>query len=180
MDLVPARPILGYCGDVPAVGLQTTSAGFPAGVSWDVNGDTDLWAHEFAHNRYYEHAGGSAGRPPNDPNLTHDSVDNLAEWPNQGDHRNVAGNNIGAPNFNRTWDRSCLMSYITDVGLTNPDPSYQETFDRNRDRPCFCYKCVLKNRGWKLGQGAYQPPSSPLAAAIPPPIPTPPGNLQDP
>ena len=178
IEVLRARPQSGYVGGVPAVGLQTTSAGFPAGVSWDVNGDTDLWAHELAHNRYYEHAGGSAARPAGDLNLTHDSVDNLAAWPNPGDHIYAGGTVAGGRNFNRTWDRACLMSYITDVVITNPDAgSYAEVFDTNRDRPCFCYKCVLKNRGWKLGQSAYQPP--PVAATIPPALPTPPEVLTD-
>ena len=45
---------------------------------------------------------------------------------------------------NQNWDRVCLMTYATDL------PNY----DTAKDMVCFCYKCVLKNRGWRLNDGS--------------------------
>jgi hypothetical protein len=141
------------CGGVPTPGLPSCSSGYPVGVSWNFIGDSDLWGHELGHNRYYEHAG-SAPRPPNDLNNEQDRAVNEVAWPG------YAVPNTDAQYYNHTWDRSCLMSYVTDV--QGPDP-----FDVTVDIPVFCYKCVLKNRGWKLNA----PPAT---------VPLPPGDLQDP
>jgi hypothetical protein len=141
------------CGGVPTPGLPSCASGYPVGVSWNFIRDSDLWGHELGHNRYYEHAG-SAPRPANDPNDEQDREVNQVEWPG------YAIANTDVDYYNHTWDRSCLMSYITDVRGADP-------FNVAKDMPVFCYKCVLKNRGWRLNSAAA-------------PVPLAPGDLQDP
>jgi len=131
-------------------GLPSPSCGFPGGVFWNFLGDATLWAHELGHNRHYEHA-----------------ADAMQDWksnsvgPARPQHDNVenplfSGSDEKADN--KGWDRACLMSYITKVQDTKNKATYQPA----RDLPCFCYKCALKNRGWKVAG-----------------LPAPAGDLQD-
>jgi hypothetical protein len=133
-------------GGVNTPGLPSSSLGNPVGVALNFLGDTDLWGHEMAHCRHYEHAGNAP--PPGDPSGEHDSGANTTV--------NWADPLINETDpVNQTWDRACLMTYATDL------PNY----DNAKDMPCFCFKCVLKNRGWRLHDGS---------------IPAVPGDAQDP
>jgi hypothetical protein len=109
------------------------SLGDPVGLSLNFNAGHILWAHELGHNRYLEHAANAPGN--ND--LQHDSRANpdatVATYP--------------APS-NR-WDRACLMTYV----------SHLANFDPVKDQAFCCFKCVLKNRGWKLA-GLANPPGT--------------------
>jgi hypothetical protein len=89
-----------------------------------------LWAHETGHNRYLQHSSNAPGAQA----AQHDSAPNAAQ----------AG---AAEATGKNWDRACLMSYS----------SHYTDFDMEADLTCMCYRCVLKNRGWKLGSTALPP-----------------------
>jgi hypothetical protein len=127
-------------------GLPSPSCGFPLGVFWNFAGDATLWAHEMGHNRHYEHSADAMQDPRNSARPQHDKEDNALIT--HGDEK---------PD-NKGWDRACLMSYVSQV----KDTKNKATYDKERDAPCFCFKCVLKNRGWRVGA-----------------LPTPKGDLQD-
>lgn len=127
-------------------GLPSPSCGFPLGVFWNFAGDASLWAHEIGHNRHYEHSADAPVNPDGKARDYHDSATNPFIT-----HADEKAENKG-------WDRACLMSYVSDVADTKSSPTY----DGERDLPCFCFKCVLKNRGWKLDA-----------------VPMPKGDLQD-
>ena len=140
VDSADAELLQYASGGVPTPGLPSSSLGNPVGVALNFLGDTDLWGHEMAHCRHYEHAGNAP--PPGDPDAEHDSTANsTVNW------ADPAINEIDP--VNQTWDRACLMTYITDL------PNY----DNAKDMPCFCFKCVLKNRGWKLHDGTVAIPA---------------------
>jgi hypothetical protein len=133
-------------------GLPSPSCGFPGGVFWNFVGDAYLWGHEIGHNRHLEHSADAPqkGVSPQQKGFTarphHDNAENsLPSLANEA-------------NENKGWDRACLMSYINQV----VDKNDAETYDPARDLPCFCFKCALKNRGWKVAG-----------------LPTPKGDLQD-
>jgi hypothetical protein len=50
----------------------------------------------------------------------------------------------------RRWDRACLMTYA----------SHLQSYDAAKDKTYLCYKCVLKNRGWKIEGLPNSPPSN--------------------
>jgi len=121
-------------------GLNSPACGFPIGVFWNFLGVSELWAHELGHNRHYEHAADAFGLK--DRRDQHDRQDNPAYGSsNEKDE-------------NKGWDRSCLMSYIPKVQNTLNVRSY----DEDKDKPCLCYKCALRNRGWRL-KPLTDPPS---------------------
>ena len=118
-------------GTKPTPGVPSPSCGFPIGVFWNVIGDATLWAHELGHNRHYEHA---ADAPSKKARVEHD------------DMANDLFTSSAEKDDNKGWDRACLMSYISQVYDTLDQPTY----DDKRDIPAFCFKCVLKNRGWRV------------------------------
>lgn len=130
-------------GSKTANGLPSPSCGFPGGVFWNCFGDANLWAHEIGHNRHYEHAADApqVGAHAQDPGFTarpeHDNVENPYLIT---DLKLDPTTFAKEKNENKGWDRACLMSYITQ----------KATFKDARDLPCFCFKCALKNRGWKV------------------------------
>ncbi len=129
------------CADGNFPGLNTPSCGFPVGVFWNFLGTADLWAHEIGHNRHFEHAAEAFGLPDRD--IMHDNAVN--PLPRVGD---IAEN--------ERWDRACLMSYITGLGT-------YDAAGAGSDKPCFCFKCVLRNRGWRLQALGAQVPVPPGA-----------------
>ena len=138
-------------GTKDVVGLYTPSCGFPVGVFWNVAGDANLWAHELGHNRCHEHSADAQQKPVYSARPEHDNADNAF----------IVDPSVTVKEKpqNKGWDRACLMSYVSYV----KDQSGQTvTYDKDRDMPCFCFKCVLRNRGWKVT-----------------PLPTPKGDLQD-
>ena len=127
-------------------GLPSPSCGFPGGVFWNFIGDAYLWGHEIGHNRHLEHSADAPQIPVFSARPHHDNVENpLIGNPDEKDE-------------NKGWDRACLMSYITLVR----DKNWVETHDAARDLPSLCFKCALKNRGWKVAG-----------------LPAPKGDLQD-
>jgi hypothetical protein len=108
-------------------GIPVPSLGNPLGVSLNSKADTELWAHELAHNRYMEHAANAGAAN----NAQHDHANNT--------HFNFAGINETVATV-QMWDRACLMTYVTHL----------KTYDAARDRRIMCGKCFLKVRGWKL------------------------------
>jgi len=118
------------------VGTNSPSCGFPLGVFWNFVGSSSLWAHELGHNRHYEHAGDAMQNASNKTTLEHDSADNPLATFHTHEHPD-----------NKRWDRACLMTYILQAAETDTGTS---TYDDERDMPCFCFKCVLKNRGWRI------------------------------
>jgi len=120
------------CADGMFHGLNTPSCGFPVGVFWNFLGTSDLWAHELGHNRHYEHAADAFGL-----------VDRRNSHDNRGNDAFVGTNEKAE---NSAWDRCCLMSYITDV----LDSTNASSYNQANDMPCLCFKCVLRNRGWRL------------------------------
>lgn len=128
-------------GGVYTPGLNTSSIGLPLGVAMNFLGDSDLWAHELAHNRYHKHAGNVIGGNA----ALHDTANNTTvNW------AGLLPTAEADPNC-MNWDRNCLMTYGTDM----------PTFDGVRDRVCFCHKCVLRTRGWKLA-AVNNPPADVL------------------
>lgn len=127
--------------------LPWSSLGNPIGVALNYNGTYGLWAHEIGHTRYMEHAanaGPSTGGPSSIArhNQGHDSAAN----PDPA----VAA--ASTPR-SRRWDRACFMSYASHLkAADNADPV--------KDRTYMCYKCVLKNRGWKIQNILADPPSA--------------------
>ncbi|MDX2152985.1 MAG: hypothetical protein SFV54_19740 [Bryobacteraceae bacterium] len=143
--VVPADPPyqLQYSsGGVPTPGLPTSSMGNPLGVAINFLGDSDLWGHELAHTRYHQHTGNA----PSPAIAQHDARNNTT----------VNWGALVTPEpdpINQCWDRSCLMTYATDLA----------SYDDAKDMVCFCARCVLKARGWKLQDGAHPvnlPPST--------------------
>lgn len=148
------RPLCGntltYCGpettfstpraDMTIQGLNTPACGFPIGVFWNFLGASELWAHELGHNRHYEHAADAFGLPD--------------RWDYHDHQLNPAFSRSNEKPDNSCWDRSCLMSYIPKVQNQSNRPSY----DTTRDKPCLCFKCALRNRGWRL-RPLVNPPS---------------------
>jgi hypothetical protein len=131
------------CGGHKIYGVYTPSCGFPLGVTWNFLGDPYLWAHESGHNRHYEHAADAMYDDKRSPTtkVEHDSEENTVAKTFHG--REKADN--------KRWDRACLMSYVTDVESQGSQTiSSVSTYDLKRDMPCFCFKCVLKNRGWRI------------------------------
>src|SRR5262249_36772213 len=121
------------------------SLGDPLGVSYNFDGTARLWTHELSHNRYYEHAANAPGAADgqhdhvNNPDATV-SADTFARpAPPTGDGTNAA----------RQWDRCCTMTYVTHLS----------SYDAAKDMAFFCFRCVLKNRGWKLA-GVNSPPGA--------------------
>lgn len=104
--------------------MPVPSIGNPVGVSFDKHAGYELWGHELGHNRYMEHAVNAGGA--ND--AQHDAVANPV----------FAGST--EPAVSARWDRTCLMAY------TNQIDGYLAA----KDKQCFCFRCVLKQRGWKL------------------------------
>jgi hypothetical protein len=154
LDSEDAELLQYQSGGVPTPGLPSSSLGNPVGVALNFLGDTDLWGHEMAHCRHYEHAGNAPLSITGDPGNEHDRVVNtIVNWADPAINETDP--------VNQNWDRACLMTYVTDL------PNY----DVARDMPCFCYRCVLKNRGWKLYDGTVP------AVASGPDVP---GNVQDP
>jgi hypothetical protein len=127
------------CADGVFDGLNTPSCGFPIGVFWNFLGTADLWAHELGHNRHYEHAADAFGLPD--------------RWNYHYHQPNSAFIGRQEKAENTCWDRSCLMSYIGDV-LDSLDAS---SYDQANDIACLCFKCVLRNRGWRLDPVANPP-----------------------
>ena len=132
-------------GNKAVNGTPSPSCGFPGGVFWNFLGDATLWAHELGHNRHYEHSADAMQDKSNSARPQHDNIENPLVPTTEEDD-------------NRGWDRACLMSYISSVKGKDKKSSYQPA----RDLPCFCYKCALKNRGWKVAG-----------------LPAPKGDLQD-
>ncbi|MBL9106720.1 MAG: hypothetical protein JNL82_37710 [Myxococcales bacterium] len=138
------RTFRGASGEYPQ--LSSPSCGFPVGVFWNVSGDARLWAHELGHNRHYEHSADAPAKPDDKARDDHDRPANpFITHPTEKDK-------------NKGWDRACLMSYVSYAR----DTGNASTYDDKRDMPCFCFKCVLKNRGWRLAD-----------------LPTPASDLQD-
>ena len=132
---VPATKVQYTFGGTPTPGMPSSSLGNPVGVAINFVGDAELWGHEVGHCRHHEHAGGAP--PPGDPNQEHDSTNNTTV--------NWADPAINETNpVNQNWDRACLMTYANQL----------KTYDNVKDKRCFCFKCVLKNRGWKLHDGS--------------------------
>lgn len=104
--------------------IPVPSIGNPIGVSFDKHAGYELWGHELGHNRYMEHAVNAGGA--ND--AQHDAV------------ANPVFNGTAEPAVSARWDRTCLMAYTNQIA----------GYDAAKDKQCFCYKCVLKQRGWKL------------------------------
>ena len=126
----------GSLGTDPLIGTNSPSCGFPIGVFWNFVGSSSLWAHELGHNRHYEHAADAMQNPLNKATAEHDSEPN-----------SVATFHTDEAADNKRWDRACLMTYILQV---REPVGGNETYDDQRDMPCFCFKCVLKNRGWRI------------------------------
>jgi hypothetical protein len=124
-------------GGVTVSGVPSPSCGFPIGVFWNFSGTSSLWAHELGHNRHYEHAADAMQNPARKATLEHDSAVNT-----------TATFHVKEKDDNKRWDRACLMSYILSV-KANQWPLVS-TYNERRDMPCFCFKCVLKNRGWRI------------------------------
>jgi hypothetical protein len=112
-------------------GFNAPSCGFPVGAFWNVTGDASLWAHEIGHNRHYEHSADAPQKPG--ARTQHDNALNPTFSPPENA-------------VNAGWDRACLMSYVTQA----TDSTGTCTYNDERDMPCFCYKCVLRNRGWRV------------------------------
>ena len=120
----------GISGGAPLIGLTESSLGNPLGVALNFLGDSDLWAHEMAHTRYHQHTGNA----PAPRVIQHDARSNTTvNWATVGETEAK----------NKKWDRACLMTYASDL----------DSFDDSQDAVCFCAKCVLKGRGWKLEDG---------------------------
>lgn len=124
--------------------IPFSSFGATNGVSWnDSSGSTRrtpdgsgpggkisprkglLWAHEVGHNRWMQHAGNAPGGQ---------SVRS---------HHDTRKNPLFKTDPDKTareWDRVCLMTYADQLG----------TYTDARDVTCMCFKCVLKNRGWRV------------------------------
>jgi len=118
--------------------FPVSSIGNPIGVAFNFAGGYELWGHEVGHTRYFEHAGNAPGA--ND--AQHDARDNTAV--------NWAGLPTPETNANsKRWDRACLMTYV----------SHLASYDNTKDKACFCFKCILKNRGWKI-DAMGNPPSN--------------------
>jgi hypothetical protein len=122
--------------------LPVPSLGNPIGVAINFHGGYELWAHEIGHTRYMEHAGnapasrgGATAAAMRD--LVHDSVPNPA----------MSADPVPEA---RRWDRACLMTYA----------SHLANFDAVKDRTYLCYKCILKNRGWKIENIPNTPPGN--------------------
>ena len=105
---------------LPAVGLSL-------GATWlFTSSDEDTWAHEMGHHRQLEHSASAPGAQYEDlsavvNNELHDSELNTAKtWPGT------------TANADKRWDRDCIMSYTS------------------REALCFCGKCLLRQRGWKV------------------------------
>ena len=123
----------------PVHGVYSPSCGYPVGVFWNSGGCSSLWAHELGHNRHFEHAAsapmmtGAAGQHDN-------QLNEIATF--HADE--MAGN--------KNWDRACLMSYVEQCVSdgTSTGGKRVKTYDEDVDVPCFCFKCVLWNRGWNV------------------------------
>lgn len=157
-----AIPYVYNRGSKSAPGVPSPSCGFPGGVFWNVVGDATLWGHELGHNRHYEHSADAPqiGASPQQPGFTarpeHDNAENpyLIKDIDEDIKEALKKSIIIGPekDENKGWDRACLMSYVTQ----------KKTFKPARDLCSFCFKCALKNRGWKVAG-----------------LPTPEGDLQD-
>ncbi len=121
-------------------GIPVPSLGNPLGVSLNFDANTELWAHELAHNRYMEHAANAGGANTAQHDSQANSFFNFGPAP--GIAETVA--------TSQAWDRACLMSYV----------GHLKTFDPVRDHPVMCGKCSLKVRGWKLASVANPPGGS--------------------
>jgi hypothetical protein len=95
-----------------------------------------LWAHEIGHNRNMLHAGNAPGGDTTVYRKQHDTRRHNAN-PYKNDKQKTA----------RDWDRVCLMTYADQL----------ETYNDDTDITCMCFKCVLKNRGWKVEKLALPP-----------------------
>jgi hypothetical protein len=116
--------------------LPFPAAGVALGATWIFreagNANAGTWAHELGHHRHLQHAAmdpAAAASNGVDP-LQHDSRDNTGLA--------AVAALSGKPGYEKQWDRCCIMSYTFDNG--------------GADRLCFCGKCILKNRGWKVQQ----------------------------
>ncbi|GAP33843.1 hypothetical protein ABXN37_01505 [Piscinibacter sakaiensis] len=81
-----------------------------------------VWAHEVMHHRHGEHAANAPGAAA----TLHDS---------QANTRETGWGAINGGGVANGWDRRCIMSYS--------DAWYGEL-------GCFCGKCLLRNRGWRV------------------------------
>lgn len=120
--------------------LPVPSLGNPVGVALNFHGGYELWAHEVGHTRYMEHAanapasrGGATAQALQD--LVHDAVANPDPL-------------VSADALSKNWDRACYMTYA----------SHLPNYDPVKDKTYMCYKCVLKNRGWRIENIASNPP----------------------
>jgi hypothetical protein len=125
--------------------LPVPSLGDPLGVSYDFDATARLWVHELSHNRYYEHCANAPGA--NDGQ--HDHVNNPDPTVSADAFARPAPPDGDGTNASRQWDRCCTMTYINQLA----------SYDAVKDQAFFCYKCVLKNRGWKLA-GVNNPPGA--------------------
>lgn len=119
--------------------LGLAAAGVELGATWlfwkGVAAPTlmNIWAHEIGHHRHLEHASKESYAGADD---THDREHNavVPAWPPGG-----YGN---APKAQQ-WDRRCTMSYSSVNGEVG----------------CFCGRCLLRNRGWKVMSLGFPGPS---------------------
>jgi hypothetical protein len=129
----------GYGGQLPVPSL-----GDPIGVSYNFDGTARLWTHELSHNRYYEHCANAPGAY--DPH--HDHVNNPDPVVSADAFARPPAPDGDGTNAARQWDRCCTMTYVTHLS----------SYDAVKDQAFFCFRCVLKNRGWKLA-GVASPPA---------------------
>lgn len=114
--------------NAPAVGVQL-------GATWLFHqGSTpgllkSVWAHEVGHHRHLEHA---AREAPGGAAMLHDNESNT-KFPGPWDPHYGTGAN------QTQWDRRCIMSYASVHG----------------ELGCFCGRCLLRNRGWKVKSLGY-------------------------
>lgn len=129
----PAPPaVLAHANSESHNSVPLFAVGLGLGSTWLFDGGWDLWAHEMGHHRHFEHAATAPGATP----PMHDSAPNTAAAPLP-----YLPSELGPPRArnpqNANWDRRCVMTY------TQTDPG------AGTGR-CFCGKCLLRHRGWKV------------------------------
>jgi hypothetical protein len=125
-----------------------TALGLPAvggalGATWlfwkgeNIDRLKAVWVHEVGHHRHLEHSANAPGFK----DALHDSAANTkyGSWntvkPPPGSFGEPSDDNVAGKANARKWDRRCIMSYS--------DCYYGEL-------GCFCGRCLLRNRGWKV------------------------------
>ncbi len=138
VELWPSQAVQLY-GNLPLASL-----GNPIGVAINFDGGYELWAHEVGHTRYMEHAanapasrGGTPAQSLAAKNRVHDAQPNPDPL-------------VSADAVSSNWDRACYMTYA----------SHLANFDPVKDKTYMCYKCLLKNRGWKIENIPNDPPGA--------------------